>query len=559
MYIHEYFSIARFLNECNEEPFRFKVDIYLKSLVNIINSDQGKKREKAQALFDKYKMASSSPFRSFNRATRPVLGHRQPFSLAIVKSLLVDLALVPFEHRQPFSLADEPKPDHELAMNGLINVAYVTGGTVGAVSGTGNISGGTFGVELFASKKEIKRKQARIDSENLQPIYNIQIPPPRVVTSPHPPRTPEHQIFSSSSMVSPITRNESDEETDNDFDFDADNRDDSITFDERGEDNSYMFREINISALFSSYRVNEFIPHSAIAGRQLLRPSIQEFSRDTLELLQKNMRNSYAVKTKVLPNIALDEDLSLEDAEKAIEGSFAKSFQDTTDQKKFEIMRFIFLQLVRNIPINPLNDHLSEGTLTVNIISLILRSFFHNATIHPSIWPNTASMSAKVCKLANFDSSRAKQLDMISNIVNNNKSSYEMMFRKITGEGKNNKAKKNNLDLIKLGVFMKDALDILVKKIGKDRIVFSWQSIVTSWTGYIMVLVTPGLYIMINFINGIDNLFTFAKKYKCEVKRTRDDINRMKEQKKDDSSIGAIKWCQATLGTSRFKKLVKRT
>ncbi|RGB35638.1 hypothetical protein C1646_111857 [Rhizophagus diaphanus] len=234
-------------------------------------------------------------------------------------------------------------------------------------------------------------------------------------------------------------------------------------------------------------------------------------------------------------------------------------------------MRFIFLQLVRNIPINPLNDLLSEGTLTVNIISPILRSFFHNATIHPSIWPNTASMSVKVRKLANFDPSRAKQPDMIGNIVNNNKSNYEMMFGEITGEGKNNKAKKNNLDLIRLGVFMKDALDILVKKIGTDRIVFSMQSIVTSWTGYIMV---PGLYIMIDvghtelpksfqtcgqFINGIDNLFTFAEKYKYEVKRTRDDINRMKEQKKDDSSIGAIKWCRATLGTPQFKKLVKRT
>ena len=49
--------------------------------------------------------------------------------------------------------------------------------------------------------------------------------------------------------------------------------------------------------------------------------------------------------------------------------------------------------------------------------------------------------------------------------------------------------------------------------------------VVTSWTGYIMVLVAPGLYIMIDvghtelpksfqtcgqFINGIDNLFTFA-------------------------------------------------
>ena len=30
---------------------------------------------------------------------------------------------------------------------------------------------------------------------------------------------------------------------------------------------------------------------------------IQEFSRDTLEQLQKNMRNFYAVKTKVPPNV----------------------------------------------------------------------------------------------------------------------------------------------------------------------------------------------------------------------------------------------------------------
>jgi two-component sensor histidine kinase len=30
---------------------------------------------------------------------------------------------------------------------------------------------------------------------------------------------------------------------------------------------------------------------------------IQEFFRDTLEQLQKNMRNSYAMKTKVSPNV----------------------------------------------------------------------------------------------------------------------------------------------------------------------------------------------------------------------------------------------------------------
>ncbi|CAI2162400.1 12168_t:CDS:2, partial [Funneliformis geosporum] len=93
--------------------------------------------------------------------------------------------------------------------------------------GTGTISGGTFGVEFFTSKK-------RDQKNGLQLIYNIQIPPPR-------------------------------DETDSDDNFDADNRDpknfkfdeyldsddsnddddqeraflgDSVTFDESEEDNS---------------------------------------------------------------------------------------------------------------------------------------------------------------------------------------------------------------------------------------------------------------------------------------------------------------------------------
>ena len=102
-----------------------------------------------------------------------------------------------------------------------------------------------------------------MNGENYQPVFNIQIPPPRVITPPLPPRTPEHQIFSSGSIVSPTTRNESDEETDDDFaadkrdlrnitfdeyvdDDDANDDDDqervflddSTTFDESGEDNS---------------------------------------------------------------------------------------------------------------------------------------------------------------------------------------------------------------------------------------------------------------------------------------------------------------------------------
>ncbi|CAG8565207.1 8466_t:CDS:2 [Diversispora eburnea] len=60
--IHEYFTrdftewnIREFLEECDEEPFRVKIDIYVKSLQNIINSGEGKRLEKAQYLLDQYK------------------------------------------------------------------------------------------------------------------------------------------------------------------------------------------------------------------------------------------------------------------------------------------------------------------------------------------------------------------------------------------------------------------------------------------------------------------------------------------------------------------------
>ncbi|GBB86803.1 hypothetical protein RclHR1_13220004 [Rhizophagus clarus] len=78
---------------------------------------------------------------------------------------------------------------------------------------------GSRGLSQGVTEKISKNRQ-----ENLQPIYNIQIPSSHIITLFHSSQTPEHQIFSLSSIVSsiisPITRSESDEETDNDFDAD---------------------------------------------------------------------------------------------------------------------------------------------------------------------------------------------------------------------------------------------------------------------------------------------------------------------------------------------------
>jgi hypothetical protein len=65
IYIHEYFdskssdwNIIGFLKECTEESYQLKIGLYLKSLENIIKNEQGKRKEKAQLLYDKYKKAS---------------------------------------------------------------------------------------------------------------------------------------------------------------------------------------------------------------------------------------------------------------------------------------------------------------------------------------------------------------------------------------------------------------------------------------------------------------------------------------------------------------------
>uniref|UniRef100_U9TFZ0 Uncharacterized protein n=1 Tax=Rhizophagus irregularis (strain DAOM 181602 / DAOM 197198 / MUCL 43194) TaxID=747089 RepID=U9TFZ0_RHIID len=59
------------------------------------------------------------------------------------------------------------------------------------------------------------------------------------------------------------------------------------------------------------------------------------------------------------------------------------------------------------------------------------------------------------------------------------------------GEGKNNTKKKNIIDLIKLGIFMKDSIDLILQKTNVNSVLFRWQCIVLKWTVYFMVLIAP--------------------------------------------------------------------
>ncbi|CAG8496574.1 2731_t:CDS:10 [Cetraspora pellucida] len=157
MTIHEYFTraytewnIINFLNQCNEEPFRLKVDLYLRSLENIINCEKGKRKEKAQFLLDKYKS-------SISRATS------QRWDTGDQLACLMFQVYKPSQrwthrHRQPTSLADffhcqGTQPDYKLARkwnderaNKQIHFhqpTFTSGGT-NNINISGITNGGTF-------------------------------------------------------------------------------------------------------------------------------------------------------------------------------------------------------------------------------------------------------------------------------------------------------------------------------------------------------------------------------------------------------------------------------
>ncbi|CAG8644981.1 13043_t:CDS:2, partial [Racocetra persica] len=284
-------------------------------------------------------------------------------------------------------------------------------------------------------QEEVKRR--KVDDENYQHGK-----------SSSPVRTPEHQI-SSSSLFVPLTPN--------------------------GNDAPVRTPEHQISSSSS------FVPLTT-----RIESDDEETNSDNFDTNKRDPKN-FTFNEFVDGNdeyTVLDEDLGLKEAKKAVTRSFAKSFEDPADQETFDRMQN------GNIPVNPLNDSISEGTLTVNIISPILRSFIHGASIHSTTWPNTASMSAKIRKLANLDPSRAKQPDMIE---------YK-------GE--------------------------------------SYGFCVAGDCDIIMILIAPVLYIMIDvgqiefpksfqtcgqFIDNIDKLFAFTKKYKYEIQKLRDDMNKKKK------------------------------
>ncbi|CAG8788380.1 7739_t:CDS:2, partial [Dentiscutata erythropus] len=117
--------------EIEEESFQVKIDIYIKSLEYIIRNDQGKKRNKAQNLLDRYKKASENP---------TFIDNRPDYKLAREweekRSKKMRIPLINHHHHSTFT-----------------GIGTISGGSVA-------INCGTFGIE--PSRKKNQEKIVRV-------------------------------------------------------------------------------------------------------------------------------------------------------------------------------------------------------------------------------------------------------------------------------------------------------------------------------------------------------------------------------------------------------------
>ncbi|CAB5384320.1 unnamed protein product [Rhizophagus irregularis] len=387
----------------------------------------------------------------------------------------------------------------------------------------------------------------------------------------------------SESNEKPRKRTETEDDEYHDDESESDESDDEcelrLSVEEMGfdeyvdrNDQPFIFKTKNIPSLFESYR-SKALAHAQNSG--LIMTKNYHEILETLEDLRKDIKSKLIGKEKVTRDvksilqeyieIALDDnDGGLHELRETITESFSKKFNSTAEKEFLRRMKFLFEHLSLYYPITSIERNYKRRDTCGEYNKSGVTNFFHDSYIYPTICPNTSSTSAKVRKLAIGDPSRAKQLDMIGKIVNNGKFVYESMFGEVTGEGKNNTEKKNLIDLVRLGIFMKDSLDNISRKTGVNRI-FGWQVIVTKWTGYMMTLISPGIYVMIEcrsskifrsmqYVSIWSGYAVCISAYEKTIKDILSIMNKSEEVESNDNFKG---WRRSTLGTPSFKKIVK--
>ncbi|CAG8624649.1 6719_t:CDS:2, partial [Funneliformis caledonium] len=131
-----------------------------------------------------------------------------------------------------------------------------------------------------------------------------------------------------------------------------------------------------------------------------------------------------------------------------------------------------FRNTIKTLPFTKIKNDLSEMTLVTNYLDRIMRRMLHDPNRHIIKWSNMGFNKSKARKLEG----RAKQPDFVVSVIHQLQICGVIFVGEISPLSEKNNIYKNCKDLIRIGIFMKDCLDIGIGK-GADLKVLGFQYI----------------------------------------------------------------------------------
>ncbi|GBC12508.2 C2H2-type zinc finger transcription factor [Rhizophagus irregularis DAOM 181602=DAOM 197198] len=518
--IHEYFerktsewNIIGFLNECNIETFRRKIYCYLKSLENIANTEEGRRRNKAQQLIKNYNQGQDE-----------------------------DLAKEwKNEHEADNEPANEPTNELSIYVHQpkFIGCANNGGNIYGEISVAENIENSSIVMTNKRNQEENlddegdrsckrKRKQGNED-ETEQP------------------RTPKNKHEQDLESSNDSYFSSDDEIQDNRYvsptysledPFTEDTEDENVVITNipqnfslsKSSESDLFVNGVNISEKFRTY-INESILHANNKGLYVETHSHEILSLSSILVLIPNSYSTKMVESfgldvlesiyrEYTPKLSIQLDIEIENMYRSVVKTCLNDSRNNAIKllcakivQKNELMNnfcFLILDLIRNLPYDKIRNEPSELTLITNYLDNIMKNAFHIPDRHVVRWPNTALTESKVRK---FDGSRAKQPDFVVSVNYQSRASNVIYVGEVTGPSEQGNVYKNCLDLVRIGIFMKDCMDSAVSQ-GAEIKILGFQCIAYRIDFYMLDL-RDEIYILLNLrAILLESCDTFIEKLK---------------------------------------------
>ncbi|CAG8459742.1 7649_t:CDS:2 [Paraglomus occultum] len=247
-----------------------------------------------------------------------------------------------------------------------------------------------------------------------------------------------------------------------------------------------LYVEMNTHEILSLSSILVLIPNSYPAKM------VEYFGLDLLE----------AIHRECMPRLSLQLDIEIENVYRRVVKTCLNDSREkgikllsTNIAQKDELIDnfgFLILDLIRTLPYEKIRNEPSELTLITNYLDRIMKSAFHMPDKHIVRWPNTALTESKVRK---FDGSRTKQPDFVISVNYQSRATNVVFVGEVTGPADQHNVYKNCLDLVRIGVFMKDCVDAAISREAGIKIL-GFQCIAYKIDFYVLDLRAQGLYTM---------------------------------------------------------------